>query len=115
MIYFKEKRWYTRIYIYLLDKYLEIGEIGMFSTSIVEMVLKEVVEKSYRKTAETIKNLTNLSITHNAARNIVLDVVKKKIRPLEEEKIDLYEKGYIEGTREKNIIFEESDGIFIAK
>lgn len=105
----------SKEYIYLLDRYLEIGEIGMFSQSIVELVLKEAVEKSYRKTAETISNATNLNITHNAARNIVLDVVEKKIKPLEQEKIELYEKGYIEGTREKDIIFEESDGIFISR
>lgn len=48
-------------------------------------------------------------------RKIVLDVAEKIIKPLEQEKIELYENGYIEGTREKEIIFEESDGIFIAK
>ena len=105
----------TKKYVYLLDKYLELGNFGQFSQSIVELVMKEVVEKSYRKTAETIRNITNLSITHNAARKIVLDVVEKKVKPLEKKKIELYEKGYIEGTREKEIIFEESDGIFIAK
>ena len=105
----------TKKYVYLLDKYLELGNFGQFSQSIVELVMKEVVEKSYRKTAETIRNITNLSITHNAARKIVLDVVEKKVNPLEKKKIELYEKGYIEGTREKEIIFEESDGIFIAK
>lgn len=105
----------TKTSVYLLDQYLELGYLGQFSQSIVELVIKEAIEKSYRKTAETIRKVTGLSITHNAARNIVLDVVKKKIKPLEKKKLNLYEKGYIQGTKEKEIIFEESDGIFIAK
>lgn len=105
----------SKEYVYLLDKYLEFGNFGQFSQSIVELVMKEVVEKSYRKAAESIRNVTNLSITHNSARKILLDVVEKKIKPLEQRKLELYEKGFIEGIREKEIIFEESDGIFIAR
>jgi hypothetical protein len=101
--------------VYLLDQYLELGYSGQYSQSIVELVIKEVIEKSYRKTAETISNITNLNISHNAARNIVLDFAEKKIKALEKKKIELYEKGYIEGTKERDIIFEESDGIFISK
>ena len=50
--------------IYLLDIYLELGYLGQYSQSIVELVLKEATEKSYRKTAETIRETTNVSITH---------------------------------------------------
>ena len=42
-------------WVYLLDIYLELGYSGEYSQSIVEMVLKEATEKSYRKTAETIE------------------------------------------------------------
>ena len=43
-------------FVYLLDIYLELGYIGQYSQSIVEMVLREVTEKSYRNTAKTIRN-----------------------------------------------------------
>jgi len=33
----------------------------------------EATEKSYRKTAETIRETTNVSITHTAARRILID------------------------------------------
>ena len=105
----------SKISVYLLDQYLELGYSGQYSQSIVEMVINEVIEKSYRKTAESIKKNTNLDLSHIAARKIVLDVVKKKIKPIEQRKLELYEKGFIEGTREKEILFEESDGIFISK
>lgn len=105
----------TKEYVYLLDQYLELGYSGQYSQSIVELVIKEAIENSYRKTAESIQRTTNLGITHVAARRIVLDVVEKKIKPLESKKLDLYNKGIIEGTKEQEIIYEESDGIFISK
>lgn len=99
--------------VYLLDIYLELGYSGQYSQSIVELVLKEATEKSYRKTAETIRKTTNASITHTAARRILIDFSKKHIEKVEKEKLKLYEKGYIEGQKELKIIFEESDGIYI--
>jgi len=101
--------------IYLLDIYLELGYSGQYSQSIVELVLKEATEKSYRKTAETIRETTNVSITHTAARKILIDFSKKHIEEIEKEKLKLYEKGFIEGQKETKIIYEESDGIYISK
>lgn len=101
--------------VYLLDIYLELGYSGQYSQSIVELVLKEATEKSYRKTAETIRETTNVSITHTAARKILIDFSQKHIEKLEKEKLKLYEKGYIEGQKELKMIYEESDGIYISK
>ena len=101
--------------IYLLDIYLELGYLGQYSQSIVELVLKEATEKSYRKTAETIRETTNVSITHTAARRILIDFYEKQIKKVEKEKLRLYEKGFIEGQKEIKMIYEESDGIYISK
>ena len=104
----------TRI-VYLLDIYLELGYSGQYSQSIVELVLKEATEKSYRKAAETIRETTNVSITHTAARRILIDFSENHIEKLEKDKLKLYEKGYIEGQKEQKMIYEESDGIYISK
>lgn len=101
--------------VYLLDIYLELGYSGQYSQSIVELVLKEATEKSYRKTAETIRETTNVSITHTAARRILIDFSENHIEKLEKEKLKLYEKGFIEGQKELKMIYEESDGIYISK
>lgn len=101
--------------VYLLDIYLELGYSGQYSQTIVEMVIKEATEKSYRKTAETIRETTNVGITHTAARKILIDFSEKHIEKLEKEKLKLYEKGYIEGEKEQKIIYEEADGIYISK
>lgn len=100
--------------IYLLDEFLEINEFGLYSQSIVEMVAREITKKSYRETAKTISEDTENTISHTAVRNIVLKL-GKKIKDLEEEKMELYEKGLIEGDKETSYIFCEHDGIYIKK
>ena len=100
--------------VYLLDIYLELGYSGQYSQSIVELVLKEATEKSYRKTAETIRETTNVTITHTAARRILMDFSENHIKKLEKEKLKLYEQGFIEGQKELKMIYEESDGIYIS-
>jgi len=101
--------------VYLLDIYLELGYSGQYSQSIVELVLREATEKSYRKTAETIRETTNVSISHTAARRILIDFSENHIEKIEKEKLKLYEKGFIEGQKEIKMIYEESDGICISK
>ena len=104
----------TKKYIYLLDELLEINSIGQYSQSVVEMIVREITKKSYRETAKTISEDTDTQITYTAVRNIVISL-GKKIKQLEEEKIKLYEKGEIEGTKEARYIFCEHDGIYIKK
>lgn len=98
-------------YVYLLDEYLQIASIGQYSQSIVDMVMREVVEKSYRQTSRTISEDTNITMVHTSARNIVIKVAEK-IKKMEQEKAKLYDRGELEGTKEKEIIFCEHDGIY---
>lgn len=100
--------------IYLLDELLEINSIGQYSQSVVEMIVREITKKSYRETARTVSEDTDNTITYTAVRNIVISL-GKKIKQLEEEKIKLYEKGEIEGTKETKYIFCEHDGIYIKR
>ena len=80
----------------MLDIYLELGYSGQYSQSIVELVLKKETEKSFRKTVETIRETTNVNITHTAARKILIDFSKNHI---EKEKLKLYEKGIYRRTK----------------
>lgn len=104
----------TKKSIYLLDELLEINSIGQYSQSVVEMIVREITKKSYRETAKTISEDIDTNITYTAVRNIVISL-GNKIKQLEEEKIKLYEKGEIEGTKEAKYIFCEHDGIYIKK
>ena len=100
-----------KIYVYLLDEYLQIASIGQYSQSIVDMVMREVVEKSYRQTVKTISDDTNITMGHTSARNIVIKVAEK-IKKIEQEKARLYDRGELEGTKEQEMIFCEHDGIY---
>lgn len=100
--------------IYLLDEFLEINEFGLYSQSVIEMIVREIVKKSYRETAKTISEDTDSIISYTAIRNIVLKL-GEKIKQLEEEKIKLYEEGKIEGNKEATYVFCEHDGIYIKK
>ena len=93
---------------------LEINSIGQYSQSVVEMIVRDITKKSYRETAKTVSEDTESTITYTVVRNIVISL-GKKIKQLEEEKIKLYEKGEIEGTKEAKYIFCEHDGIYIKK
>lgn len=104
----------TKKTIYLLDELLEINNIGQYSQSIVEMIIREITKKSYRETAKTISEDTDCAISYTAVRNIILEL-GKKIKRIEEEKIKLYEEGKIEGTKEAEYVFCEHDGIYIKK
>lgn len=100
--------------IYLLDELLEINSVGQYSQSVVEMIIREVTKKSYRETAKTISEDTDSEITYTAVRNIVIKL-GEKIKALEEEKIKLYEKGEIEGSKDCKYVFCEHDGIYVKK
>lgn len=104
----------TKKCIYLLDELLEINNIGQYSQSVVEMIIREITKKSYRETAKTISEDTDCAISYTAVRNIILEL-GKKIKRIEEEKIKLYEEGKIEGTKEAEYVFCEHDGIYIKK
>ena len=97
-------------FVYLLDIYLELGYIGQYSQRIVEMVLREVTEKSYRNTARTISEDTNIIISYSAVLKFA-----KKIEETEKLKLKLYQDGEIEGERVCRIIYSKSDGVYMAK
>lgn len=100
--------------IYLLDEFLQINDLGLYSQGILEMIAREITKKSYRETAKTISEDTDSIISHTAVRNIVIKL-SKKIKELEKEKIKLYEEGKIEGTKEIEYVFCEHDGIYVKK
>ena len=64
--------------IYLLDELLGINEFGLYSQSVLEMVVREITKKSYRETAKTISEDTDSSISYTAVRNIVIKLEKKR-------------------------------------
>lgn len=107
-IYLKEKN-----YVFLLDNEINIDTIGKFSSNLVEIMLKTVVNTvSYRKGANDIQNTTNETISHQALQQLVWKV-GNIIEQKEKQEIKLMKEGkLVKGTREIPALFEEADGIW---
>lgn len=97
---------------YLLDEFLGMRTIGRMSMNLVESILKNVTEVSYRKTADNIKLMCNQDISHTA----VWDTVQKfgtKLKQRDDRKVELNKQGNLNGRKEVKVLFQEQDGIWL--
>jgi hypothetical protein len=100
-------------YIYLLDELLNMDTIGKMSGTLVEKVLENVSSKSYRKSAQNVSSLTGQSISHGAAWGLV-QKFGEKLEKDETDKVERFKKGDLNGTREVDVLFMESDGLWLS-
>src|SRR5574344_226681 len=99
--------------IYLTDKKLNIKEIGQVSGGVIELVVKNISEVSYRVCAEMINNMTGLSISGVGVWNIV-QKLGEEIKEYEKEKVEAHQNDKLEmGKKEIPILYQEADGIMI--
>ena len=83
-------------YKFLLDEYLQMDTIGHYYSGLVDKVIDNVCELSFRNTAKNIERLSNQSISHTAVWNIT----QKLGSIIEDEnlnKVDKHKKGESEG------------------
>ena len=97
---------------YLLDEYLGMDTIGNVSINLVESILTNITELSFRKTAQNIKTMCNQEISAQGVWNIVQSV-GDGIKKIEARKIELNEKGCSEGLKEVPVLFQEQDGVWL--
>jgi hypothetical protein len=98
---------------YLLDEYLEMDTFGHMSVNLIENIISNAAEVSFRKTANNVKLMSNQDISHTA----VWDVVQKfgsKLKERDQRKIELNEQGKLNGKKEIKVLFQEQDGIWLS-
>jgi len=101
-------------YEFLLDK--ELGsrsEYGLISTALADRIVNECMDKSYRKAAKSISELTGQSISHGGAWNLVQrsgELVREQEKRLEEQR----QAEVVSGEVESQVLFEELDGIWLS-
>lgn len=100
-------------YIYLLDKHLKNESIGHVSTNLAEKIVERVLEESYRKTSQAVKSMTNADLSHTTIWNVVQKTGTKLIEQ-EQQLINQYEQGSVNGKREVDVLFEEADGVWLS-
>ena len=101
--------------VYLIDELLNIKEIGMgqISGGIIELIVKNISEVSYRACANMISNKTGLTISGVAVWNIV-QKLGEEIKKYEKEKGEAYQEDKLKaGEKETPIVYQEADGIMI--
>lgn len=99
--------------IYLTDELLHIKEMGQISSGIIELVVKNIAEVSYRVCAEMINNMTGLSISGVAVWNIVQQL-GEEIKQYEKEKVEAFQEDKLKaGEKESPTVYQEADGIMI--
>lgn len=99
--------------IFLTDEILGIKELGLVSGGIIELIVQNISEVSYRVCAEMINNMTGLSISGVGVWNIV-QKLGEEIKQYEKEKAKAYQDDKLKsGKKETPTIYQEADGIMI--
>jgi hypothetical protein len=99
-------------FVFLLDQHLKMETIGFMSANLIEKMVENARNVSYRKAAENITELTGQDISHTAVWNVVQEL-GERIAKQEQEKVKAYREGNLEGTKEVKVLFEEADGLWI--
>lgn len=112
-IYKKEKEDGGIEHIYLLDQELRLDTIGTISPNLVEKILENSCEMSFREVAKSISELSNQRISHQGVWDVVQAVGEKQGK-VEKDLIEAYKKGELSGKKEVPILFEEADGLWLS-
>ena len=100
------------MHVYLLDQYLKRDTIGHVSSNLVEKMVENVLEQSYRKTAMNIESMSASSLSHTAVWNVIQEL-GNRIEKQETKLINQYNQGNINGKREVKVLFHEADGVWL--
>lgn len=92
--------------VYLTDELLNIKEMGQISSGIIDLIVKNISEVSFRVCAEMINNMTGLSISGVAVWNIV-QKLGEEIKKYEQEKVEAHQNDKLKaGEKETPVIYQ---------
>lgn len=103
----------TKRCTYLTDEMLALKKVGQFSSGLIDLVVKNIKEMSFRSTAKNISNCTGLDVSGAGIWNII-QKLGEEIKRYEKEKVEMYQDDKLEsGTKETPVVYQEADGICI--
>lgn len=98
---------------YLLDEKLNIKQVGLVSAGVIDLIVENISEVSYRTCAKEITNMTGLSISAIGVWNVV-QKIGQRIKEKEDRKVEAYLDDRLKpGTKETPALYQEADGIMI--
>lgn len=99
--------------VFLMDEQLEIKGIGEISEGVINLIVDNIKELSYRSCAKVISDATGISISSVAIWNIIQSL-GEQIKEVERKKVKAYEEGMLEeGKKEIEVLYQEADGVMI--
>lgn len=100
-------------YIYLLDETLQLGNVGLISTNMAELLVKGITQMSYRECAAKASEMTGQTISAMGVWNVI-QALGEKVCEEEAELVEEHKKGHIQGKKEVPVLFEEADGVYVS-
>ena len=98
--------------VHLLDKALELKQIGLVTEDVCALTAKAACEISYRAAAKMISETTGLSMSAQGAWNIVQKLGEAQME-LVERHAELAQQDQGVGVLETKLLYEENDGIWL--
>ena len=89
-------------FVFLLDEQLEIAGVGLISMNMVEQMVSNIAEMSYRETAEKMTEITGQRISAMGVWN-VMQSLGDKVCEEERELVKAHKSGQIKGEKEATI------------
>jgi len=111
-IYRREEENGAICHVYLLDEVLGSETVGFMSDMLAQRIAETSCELSYRRTAETVSNLTGQSISHTGAWRVT-QVLGERVNLAEREAAARAKSNQGRGTKETKLLFEEQDGVYL--
>lgn len=101
-----------RHFVYLLDENLDLGNVGLISTNLTELLVKGITELSYRECAKKVSEMTGQTISAMGVWNVI-QALGEKVCEDEKVLIEEHKKGNVTGEKEVPVLFEEADGVYL--
>lgn len=111
--YYRQEEGKERRHVFLLDEMLGLGENGLYSATMIDLVVEECLKTSFAKAAETVSEMTGQSISHMGAWQI-LQKCGAQVAERERELAELNDQGGLQGKIETKVLFEEMDGVWLS-
>lgn len=98
---------------FLLDNKLNIKDTGLISENVINLIIDNIKDLSYRACSKVISTISGLSISATAIWNVI-QILGERIKIYEEEKVKSMEEDKLKsGEKEIPIIYQEADGVMI--
>lgn len=99
----------SRRFVYLLDETLELDNVGLLSTNMAELLVKDITELSYHECAAKVSEMTGQTISPMGGWNVI-QALGDKVCEEEKELVELHKTGHVHGEKEIPVLFEEAGG-----